>query len=84
MKRLFVGFLLALIVAPSFSCEAGDGSGATEKKNAKSSSSSQHRSVQRNRQPRVAQSRPDRAGFCRDWYCTRATGSPWWPNAPGD
>jgi len=83
MKRFVVGLLFAVAVAPWFSCEAGDGSSTVEKKNSKSSISTQQR-TQITRQKRVAQTRTHHAGFCQDYYCVRAAASPWWPNAPGD
>jgi len=99
MKRVLlvtfvaVGFIPLLCIAEDgsvsgekkySSSETGDGSVAGERKTLTSNASEQRRKIHVNHRYRTAMAHSERAGFCRDFYCRHASGSPWWPGAPGD
>jgi hypothetical protein len=80
---LFV--VLAVLMALVVPCKAGsdcEGCDANQKKPAQKVSLKAKKATP---QVLVARSQPvAKAGFCRDFYCKHAAGSPWWPGAPGD
>jgi hypothetical protein len=99
MRRIALLTLIAVGFLPSFciaedgsvsgekkysSSEAGDGPVVAERKSLTSNASEQRRKIHMNHRYRTAMSHRERAGFCRDRYCFHASGTPWWPGAPGD
>ncbi|PYJ53548.1 MAG: hypothetical protein DME82_13770 [Verrucomicrobia bacterium] len=99
MKRVLlvtlvaVGFIPLLCIAEDgsvsgekkySSSETGDGSTAGERKSLTLNASERRQKIHVNHRYRTAMSHRERAGFCRDRYCSHASGSPWWPGAPGD
>jgi hypothetical protein len=83
MRRVALLTLIAVGFVPSF-CIAEDGSVSGEKKEPAQNASKKSQKTYVVHRPRVAVAHPHRAGFCRDFYCAHASGSPWWPGAPGD
>jgi hypothetical protein len=84
----FAVFLLFAGLIPWIPCKAEDGSVQGDKEYPSLRVVSKPRPAQRtvstHRTRRVALAHKERAGFCRDFYCVHAAGTPWWPGAPGD
>ncbi len=97
MKRVALVTLIAVGFIPLF-CIAEDGSVSGEKKYSASetdgvsqagerkslTSNERRQKIRVNHRYRTAMAHWERAGFCRDAYCSHASRTPWWPGPPGD
>jgi hypothetical protein len=84
IKRVAAVFLFVSAMAPWLLCKADDGSVMGEMKRPAQNASKKSQKTHLEHRSRVTLAHPERAGFCRDFYCIHASGSPWWPGAPGD
>ena len=81
-KLISAIFLTALIVP----CYAGtDCTGCDQStKRAPERVPSGTEKTQLTKHSRSTISHRENKGFCRDFHCVYASGTPWWPGAPGD